>query len=185
MPSQHDKRSRESRARILHGDQFVAARMLRDAFVLDQANLGPIPWYHGSKSAAVVLTCRDVFPGTSQSAYEAGGDLEKGALGHLLWLLERHPKLQISLFVTPDWRQISPVADRFWRRLPWVRDQLLLRGHPAGRYDGCPAPSRICLVSQCDAAHWRSLCTGCITYTGAKWSGSNFRSKIGLRALRC
>ncbi|MGD0563317.1 MAG: DUF2334 domain-containing protein [Roseiarcus sp.] len=107
----------------MHGDQFVAAQMLRDAFILDQANLGPIPWYHGGKSAAAVLSVDDVFPGTSQSAYEAGGDLEKGALGHLLWLLERHPKLQVTLFVTPDWRQISPVAHRFWRRVPWVRNQ--------------------------------------------------------------
>jgi hypothetical protein len=107
----------------MHVDHFVATQMLRNAFILGQTNLGPIPWYHGSRSAAVVLTVDDVFPGNSQSAYEAGGDLEKGALGRLLWLLERHPKLQVTLFVTPDWRQISPVAHRFWRRLPWLRGQ--------------------------------------------------------------
>ena len=52
--------------------------------------------------------------------------LEKGALGRLIWLLERHPRLQATLFVTPDWRQISPIANRFWRRAPWLRDRAYL-----------------------------------------------------------
>jgi hypothetical protein len=99
---------------------------LRDAFVLDQANLGPIPWYSTAKKAAVVLSVDDIFPGTSRSAYEAGGDLKNGALRHLLWLLERHPLLQMTLFVTPDWRQVSPVPHRFWRYVPWLREQFYL-----------------------------------------------------------
>jgi hypothetical protein len=106
--------------------QFPFAQELRDAFVFDQSNLGPIHWYNTAKTAAVVLSIDDIFPGTSQSAYESGGDLEKGALGHLLWLLERHPQLQLTLFVTPDWRQVSPVAHRFWRRVPWLRNQMYL-----------------------------------------------------------
>jgi hypothetical protein len=99
---------------------------LREAFILDQSNLGPIYWYNTAKKAAIVLTVDDVFPGTSQSAYEAGGDLEKGALGQLLWLMERHPKVKITLFVTPDWRQISPVAYGIWRHVPWLRDRVWL-----------------------------------------------------------
>jgi hypothetical protein len=106
--------------------QIPFAQELRDAFVFDQNNLGPIPWYNTAKTAAIVLSIDDIFPGTSQSAYEAGGGLEKGALRHLLWLLERHPQLQVTLFVTPDWRQISPVPGRFWRHVPWLRDQLHL-----------------------------------------------------------
>ena len=72
------------------------------------------------------MSVDDVFPGTSQDAYEAGGDLANGALGRLLWLLERHPQLQLTLFVTPDWRRISPVANRFWRHVPWLRDRVYL-----------------------------------------------------------
>jgi uncharacterized protein DUF2334 len=110
---------------VMH-KEFKTGHELREAIVLDQANLGPIYWYNTAKKAAVVLSVDDVFPGTSRSAYEAGGDLGSGALGHLQWLLERHPKAKVTLFVTPDWRQISPIAHRVWRRLPWLRDQLWL-----------------------------------------------------------
>jgi Uncharacterized protein conserved in bacteria (DUF2334) len=106
--------------------QFGPAQELRRAFILDDTKLGPIHWYSPGKSAAVVMSVDDIFPGTSQSAYESGGDLEKGALGRLLWLLERHPQLQLTLFVTPDWRRISPVAHRFWRNVPWLRDRVYL-----------------------------------------------------------
>src|SRR5271166_3625829 len=81
----------------MHTKEFTLAQELYKGFVLDQANLGPIHWYHTAKKAAVVLSVDDVFPGTSHSAYEAGGDLEKGALGHLLWLLERHPNVKLTL----------------------------------------------------------------------------------------
>jgi hypothetical protein len=106
--------------------QFGPAQELRRAFILDDARLGPIHWYRPGKTAAVVMSVDDVFPGTSGSAYESGGDLEKGALGRLLWLLERHRQLRLTLFVTPDWRRISPVADRFWRHFPWLRDRFFL-----------------------------------------------------------
>jgi hypothetical protein len=110
----------------MDGWQFGPAQELRRSFILDDTKLGPIHWYHRGKSAAVVMSVDDIFPGTSQSAYEAGGDLEKGALGRLLWLLERHPQLQLTLFVTPDWRRISPVADRIWQHVPWLRDRMYL-----------------------------------------------------------
>lgn len=79
------------------------------------------------KHGAVVFTVDDVHPGTSDDAYEAGGDLERGALGHLLWLLGRHPRLRTTLFVTADWREISPVPTRsLLGRLPVVRDRVYL-----------------------------------------------------------
>jgi hypothetical protein len=116
--------------------QFGPAQELRRAFILDDTKLGPISWYSPGKTAAVIMSVDDVFPGTSQSAYEAGGDLERGALGRLLWLLERHPQLQLTLFVTPDWRRISPIADRFWRHVPWLGDRLYLaRMLPKGTMD--------------------------------------------------
>jgi hypothetical protein len=53
----------------MHSEGFAFAQELRQAFILDPTNLGPIYWYHGGKRAAVVLSVDDVFPGTSQSAY--------------------------------------------------------------------------------------------------------------------
>jgi peptidoglycan/xylan/chitin deacetylase (PgdA/CDA1 family) len=106
--------------------QFGPAQELRRRYILDDARLGPIHWYCPGKSAAVVVSIDDIFPGTSQSAYEAGGDLEKGALGLVLWLLERHPQLQLTFFVTPDWRRISAAPHRFWRHVPWLRDRVHL-----------------------------------------------------------
>jgi hypothetical protein len=110
----------------MEGWQFGPAKILRQTFVFDDTNLGPIYWYRPGKTDAIVMSVDDIYPGTSLDAYEAGGDLEKGALGHLLWLLDRHPRLQLTLFVTPDWRRISPVANRFWRHIPWVRDRVYL-----------------------------------------------------------
>jgi Uncharacterized protein conserved in bacteria (DUF2334) len=116
--------------------QFGPAQELRRAFILDDTRLGPIQWYRPGKTAAVVLSVDDVFPGTSQSAYESGGDLEKGALGRLLWLLERHKQLHLTLFVTPDWRRISPVAHRFWRHVPWLCERVYLASVlPKGQMD--------------------------------------------------
>jgi Uncharacterized protein conserved in bacteria (DUF2334) len=126
MPGKPNRPPRNRKGERMQMHKSPLAQELRDTFVLDQNNLGPIPWFSTAKTAAVVLTIDDVFPGTSQSAYEAGGDLEKGALGHLLWLLERHPLLQMTLFVTPDWRRVSPTPHLFWRRVPWLRDQLYL-----------------------------------------------------------
>ena len=120
----------------MEGWQFGPAQELRRAFILDDTKLGPIHWYRPGKSAAVIMSVDDIFPGTSQSAYEAGGDLEKGALRHLLWLLGRHPQLQLTLFVTPDWRRISAGAHRFWRHVPWLRDHVhLAKVLPKGTMD--------------------------------------------------
>jgi hypothetical protein len=85
---------------------------------------GPIPnWLPAGKRAAVCFTIDDVHPAKSTDAYEAGGDLGKGALAHVEWLLRRHPELWVTLFVTPDWREICPTATRnLLARLPFIRD---------------------------------------------------------------
>jgi hypothetical protein len=72
------------------------------------------------------MTVDDVFPGKREAPFEAGGELEKGALGRLLWLLTRHPKLRLTLFVTPDWREVSPVPTSPLRHIPWLRDRCYL-----------------------------------------------------------
>jgi hypothetical protein len=85
-----------------------------------------IPHYQTAHRGAVVLTVDDIFPGMRGKPFEAGGALEKGSLGRLLWLLNRHPKLRITLFATPDWREISPVPTSPLRHVPWLRDRLYL-----------------------------------------------------------
>lgn len=84
-------------------------------------------WLPAGKTCAVVFTMDDVHPATSRDGAEAGGDLERGALRHLAWLLDRHPELHATLFVTPDWRQVSPFPTRtLLARIPIVRDRVRL-----------------------------------------------------------
>jgi len=84
-------------------------------------------WLPPGKRAAVCFTIDDVHPGKSSDAYEAGGDLDRGALGHVAWLLERHPQLMVTLFVTADWRETSPaVTRRFASHFPAIRDSIFL-----------------------------------------------------------
>jgi hypothetical protein len=75
---------------------------------------------------AVVLTVDDVFPGCRRAPFEAGGELERGVLGRLRWLLDRHPRLRLTLFVTPDWRETSPVPTSLLRHAPWLRERVYL-----------------------------------------------------------
>lgn len=92
-------------------------------------------WLPVGKKAAVCLTVDDVHPGTRHDPYEAGGDLGDGVLGRLQWLLDRHPDLRVTLFVTPDWRLVAPWPTRGWLlRLPWLGRRLHgTRVHPKGR----------------------------------------------------
>ncbi|MGH9247598.1 MAG: DUF2334 domain-containing protein [Acidimicrobiales bacterium] len=79
------------------------------------------------RKAAVCFTIDDIHPGRSTDAYEAGGDMGAGALGHLEWLLDRHPDLNVTLFATADWRELSPFPTRrLIGRIPVLRDNLYL-----------------------------------------------------------
>lgn len=92
-------------------------------------------WLPPGKKAAVCFSVDDVHPGKSTDPYEAGGDLEKGALGHLIWLAERHPQLRVTLFTTADWREIEAKPTyRLLPKIPYVRDRAFLTPiHPKGR----------------------------------------------------
>lgn len=96
--------------------------------------LGTGGWPPPGKESGIVFTIDDVHPGTSRDAYEAGGDLGSGALGNLEAILAAHQDVRVTLFVTPDWREISPVPTYKYRsRIPWVRDRMLLAPiHPKG-----------------------------------------------------
>jgi hypothetical protein len=99
-------------------------------------------WLPLGKRAGVCFSIDDIHPATSAHLYEAGGDLEQGALGHLLWLAERHPVLKTTLFVTPDWREMSPVPTRmllsaipmlheyFYLTERWPKRTMALDRHP-------------------------------------------------------
>lgn len=82
-------------------------------------------WLPAGKRGAVCFGVDDVHPATSHDEYEAGGDLAEGALGRLERLLERQPRLRVTLFVTPDWRLQHLAPTRKWlTRIPGVRDRV-------------------------------------------------------------
>jgi len=84
-------------------------------------------WLPDGKRAALCFSIDDVHPGKSCDAYEAGGDLEKGALRHVLWLLDRHPQLRVTLFVAADWREIAAIPTRrLLALIPGVRERFFL-----------------------------------------------------------
>lgn len=84
-------------------------------------------WKPAKKKAAICFSIDDIHPAKSSDYYEAGGDLEKGRLGLVKWLLDRHPKLKVTLFTTADWREISPVPTRkVLASIPAVRDKFFL-----------------------------------------------------------
>lgn len=92
-------------------------------------------WLPPGKIAAVCFSIDDVHPGTSQDAYEAGGDLSGGALGRLMWLQRRHAQLKSTLCVTPDWRLNSLVPMRFVRHIPLLRRRMHWGSlHPPGHF---------------------------------------------------
>jgi hypothetical protein len=93
-------------------------------------------WLPAGKTAAVCFSVDDIHPGTSRDAYEAGGELGRGALGRLVQLQRRHPQLKATLAVTPDWRLSALVPDRpVLRHIPWLNQHVQwTRLHPMGHF---------------------------------------------------
>jgi hypothetical protein len=91
-------------------------------------------WLPAGKRAAVCFTIDDIHPGRTVDAYDGGGDLDAGALGLVRRLLEKHPLLRVTLFTTPDWRELSPVPTRkVLARIPILREHVhLTRLRPEG-----------------------------------------------------
>lgn len=91
-------------------------------------------WLPTGKQAAICFTIDDIHPGRTEDGYDGGGDLGEGALGLVHWLLERHPLLRVTLFVTPDWRETTPKATSPLRHVPWLRDRVHLAPlHPPAK----------------------------------------------------
>src|SRR5687767_11671706 len=79
------------------------------------------------KKAAICLSIDDIHPAKSVDHYEAGGDLAKGALGLVENLLDRHPELKLTAFLTADWRMTNPFPTRkFLASIPILRDHIYL-----------------------------------------------------------
>lgn len=83
-------------------------------------------WGKGKK-AAICFSIDDIHPQKSTDYYESGGDLENGVMKHLLFLLNRHPQLKVTLFTTADWREISPYPTRkILASIPFIKDRAYL-----------------------------------------------------------
>jgi hypothetical protein len=79
-------------------------------------------WRRACATAAVCLTVDDVHP-TNADGPSRVGDVAREALGHLEWLLARHPLLRATLFCTADWRSLGVHSTRpTLQRIPWLRD---------------------------------------------------------------
>jgi len=99
-------------------------------------------WLPSNKCGAICFSIDDIHPAKSSDCYEAGGDLSEGALGHLEWLLERHPNLRVTLFTTADWREIFPkptceilaknprFSNSFYLAKRWPKGTMQLDKHP-------------------------------------------------------
>lgn len=89
--------------------------------------MNKLNWKPADKKAAVCFSIDDIHPGTSKDLYEAGGDMENGALGDVEWLLKRHPELSVSLFTTADWRETHPFpTKKLLAKIPNLRDKFYL-----------------------------------------------------------
>jgi hypothetical protein len=93
-----------------------------------------LDWLPEGRKAAVCFSIDDLHPSTSAHPYEAGGDLGGGGLGRVARLIQGHPRLRVTLFVTPDWRPLSlHPTRRLLARVPLVRDRVhLAKVRPEG-----------------------------------------------------
>jgi peptidoglycan/xylan/chitin deacetylase (PgdA/CDA1 family) len=86
-------------------------------------------WLPKGAVGAVCFSIDDVHP----AAPNAGPGPDEGVLDRLRALLERHPRLHATLFVTPDWRPAQLVANRLCGRIPFLSERVYHIGlHPAG-----------------------------------------------------
>ena len=77
-------------------------------------------WKPKNKKAAICFTIDDIHPGKSSDLYEAGGDLDKGALKHVIRLLNRHPKLKLPFLQ----QQIGEKLTLFRPENYWLKFQI-------------------------------------------------------------
>jgi hypothetical protein len=85
-----------------------------------------VSWLPKGATGAVCLSVDDVHPAADGAAGGAALDL-------LSSLLERHPRLRATVFVTPDWRPAQLVRTRLLGRVPLLAERVYhVDLHPAG-----------------------------------------------------
>jgi hypothetical protein len=85
-----------------------------------------VNWLPKGATGAVCLSVDDVHPAADSAAGDAALDL-------LHSLLERHPRLHATVFVTPDWRPAQLVRTRLLGRVPLLAERVYhVDLHPAG-----------------------------------------------------
>src|ERR1700752_4412631 len=92
-------------------------------------------WLPTGRIGAVCFSVDDLHPA-------ADADASNGVRGRLRELLERHPLLHATLFVTPDWRPAHLVSTRLLGRIPFLSRRVYhIDLHPEGllRIDRHPA----------------------------------------------
>ncbi|HQQ79507.1 MAG TPA: hypothetical protein PLB01_19330, partial [Thermoanaerobaculia bacterium] len=66
-------------------------------------------WLPPGARAAVCFSVDDVHPAGTEPGGEP--DLARRALDVVAWLQDRHPRLAVTFFTTPDWRSASPAPE--------------------------------------------------------------------------
>ena len=86
-----------------------------------------LEWLPQGKRAAVCFSIDDVHPGIESNGRKPGPAVSRDRLGHLRWLLDRHPLLRATLFTTADWRERSPLPTRrLLAQIPYLRERFFL-----------------------------------------------------------
>jgi hypothetical protein len=75
-----------------------AARFRGSAVGGTRGCICPTNGFAAGEQAALCFSIDNVHSGRLSDFYEAGGDLDKGALGHVQW----HPQLRATLFASAD-----------------------------------------------------------------------------------
>jgi hypothetical protein len=113
-----------SKERLATIEEEVGVRTTGNSEILTG---GRVDWLPEGKRAALCFSIDDVHPGIGDQEHNSVGELNQGCLGHLRWLLDRHPHLRATLFTTADWREISPIPTRrLLARIPYLRERLYL-----------------------------------------------------------
>lgn len=77
-------------------------------------------WRMPGARAAVCFSIDDIHP-TAASGAHGVGDVARAALTQLDWLLQRHPQLRVTAFITPDWRSAGVYPTQVLHRVPGLR----------------------------------------------------------------
>jgi hypothetical protein len=90
-------------------------------------------WLPQGKAGALCFSVDDLHPVAAEEGVDTSGAAQRGVFARLLALLDRHPLLHATLFVTPDWRPARLVSDRFLGRVPFVTEHVYhVNLHPRG-----------------------------------------------------